>query len=76
MLFAVFTESLFPFFGDADQDQVILLDDDLRMIVDSTSAIMLEGAIVELKNDFIGQQLVVNNPNAKGSCGCGTSISI
>lgn len=69
-------EEEYPFFGDPGQDQVIELGEDLQMIVDATSAIMLTGAIVELKNDFIGQQLVVNNPNAKGSCGCGTSISI
>jgi Fe-S cluster assembly iron-binding protein IscA len=46
------------------------------MCVDFTSAKALEGAIVELKSDFLGKQLTVNNPNAKGSCGCGTSISI
>ena len=72
------TEEEYPFFGDPGVDQVIPLDEDDRyqMIIDETSALMLNGSLVDLKTDFVGKQLVVDNPNAKGSCGCGTSISV
>lgn len=69
------SEEEYPFHG-SDDDQVLDLGDDRKIIVDSTSAQMITGSIIDFKKAFIGGQLVVDNPNAKGGCGCGSSVNI
>jgi Fe-S cluster assembly iron-binding protein IscA len=36
---------------------------------------MLIGSTIDFKSDFTGAMLVVENPNAQSSCGCGTSVN-
>jgi iron-sulfur cluster assembly accessory protein len=35
----------------------------------------MRGAVVNYTDDLIGAHFEVQNPNAKSSCGCGTSFS-
>ena len=65
----------YAFQGD-EEDQKIILDNDHSIMIDYTTIDKLTGSIIDYKKDFIGSQLTVNNPNAKGGCGCGTSISL
>ena len=44
-------------------------------IRDSHSEMMLIGSTIDFKSDFTGAMLVVENPNAASSCGCGTSVN-
>jgi iron-sulfur cluster assembly accessory protein len=59
------------------------LDDDLvvekagaTLLVDPVSIAYLEGSEVDFIDSLMGQSFQVTNPNAKSSCGCGTSFSI
>jgi iron-sulfur cluster insertion protein len=57
-------------------DEIIALDDTRKFVVDSTSVMYLLGSVIDYKMDFISSQLIVENPNATSSCGCGTSIAV
>ena len=46
------------------------------LLVDSTSVVYMEGAVVDFVDDLMGQSFRVTNPQAKSSCGCGTSFSL
>ena len=59
----------------ADDDQAIVRDG-VTMLVDSVSLQYLAGSEVDFVEDLIGASFKVNNPQAKASCGCGTSFSL
>ena len=51
--------------------------DGVRVLVDSMSAQYLTGATIDYKTDKLsGSQFVISNPNAKTTCGCGSSFSV
>ena len=62
--------------GTPDRDEFIDLDGDKKLIIDCTSIVYLFGCTIDYKSDFISSNLFVENPNAKSSCGCGTSIAV
>jgi iron-sulfur cluster insertion protein len=47
----------------------------VKLLVDSHSLQYLMGAEIDYKNDIDGQRFVIRNPNAKTTCGCGSSFS-
>ena len=47
----------------------------VRLLVDPMSAQYLMGAEIDYKEDLQGAQFVIRNPNAKTTCGCGSSFS-
>jgi len=48
-----------------------------QLIVDAMSMQYLEGATLDYKSDRLqGSQFVISNPNAKSTCGCGSSFSV
>jgi iron-sulfur cluster insertion protein len=54
-------------------------DDDLRLegvIIDPTSLEYLKGSVLEYNDSLIEKSFKIINPNAKSSCGCGTSFSV
>lgn len=44
------------------------------VVVDDKSLTMLDGSTVDFVEDLQGGGIVINNPNAKGGCGCGKSF--
>ena len=48
----------------------------VTMLVDSFSQQYLGGAEVDYLEGLEGARFVVNNPNARSTCGCGSSFSI
>jgi iron-sulfur cluster assembly accessory protein len=46
------------------------------LLIDSTSLDLLAGSEVDFVDDLIGASFRVNNPQAKASCGCGTSFAL
>lgn len=62
--------------GSPGQDEFIDLAEDKKLIVDGTSLVYLFGSTIDYKSDFVSSSLVVDNPNARSSCGCGTSIAV
>ena len=57
-----------------ERDRVFLYDD-VRVFVDPKSFIYLHGMILDYEESLMHQGFVFQNPNAKKSCGCGTSFS-
>jgi iron-sulfur cluster insertion protein len=62
-------------------DTDVAADDNLvdhagvRVVVDSSSAELLEGATLDYKDGLQGAGFAIDNPNAQRSCGCGKSFS-
>ncbi|MDH5353692.1 MAG: iron-sulfur cluster insertion protein ErpA [Gammaproteobacteria bacterium] len=50
--------------------------DGATLIIDSMSYQYLAGSEVDFTEGLEGSMFVVNNPNAKSTCGCGASFSI
>lgn len=46
------------------------------MLMDSMSSQYLQGAVVDYKEDAMGSNFSIDNPNAVTSCGCGSSFSV
>ena len=47
----------------------------VKVIVDQMSLKHLDNATIEYKEDLMGGGFAIKNPNAKSTCGCGTSFS-
>lgn len=56
-------------------DMVANLSNDVKLMIDAMSMMYLEGATLDYKDDLNGQAFVISNPNAKTTCGCGSSFS-
>jgi iron-sulfur cluster insertion protein len=49
---------------------------DVVLLVDAQSFSYLKGAEIDYKKDIHGEQFIIrNNPNAKTTCGCGSSFA-
>ncbi len=62
-------------FDDKRDDDQINKTGDVEVLIDPNSAKYLEGARIDYVEDFQGAGFVIENPNAKGTCGCGDSVS-
>ena len=58
------------------EDDKVLEEHGLKLFVDKKSYIFLAGTILEYSGGLNGKGFVFNNPNAKTTCGCGTSFSV
>jgi iron-sulfur cluster assembly protein len=47
----------------------------VKVICDPRSILYLNGVTVDFKDEITGRGCVFNNPNATGTCGCGSSFS-
>ena len=45
-----------------------------QIFVDKKSLLFLSGTVLDYDTSLIGRGFVFNNPNAKTSCGCGSSF--
>lgn len=52
------------------------LSDKFNVLVDSMSMQYLQGAVIDYKEEAMGSQFVIKNPNAQTTCGCGSSFSV
>jgi iron-sulfur cluster insertion protein len=63
-------------------DPEIAFDDDViefesfSVLLDSMSYPYLYGSTLDFVEDLSGSKFVINNPNAKTTCGCGESFTI
>ena len=48
----------------------------IKLLVDAMSYQYLKGATIDYREDINGAQFVIKNPNAKTTCGCGSSFSV
>ena len=57
-------------------DDVLIRRDGAVVLIDQVSLGYLAGSEIDFVDDLIGASFRVNNPNAKASCGCGTSFAL
>jgi iron-sulfur cluster insertion protein len=57
-----------------DDDQTVDYSG-VRVVVDPSSAMLLEGATLDYKDGLQGAGFAIDNPNAQRTCGCGQSFS-
>jgi len=60
---------------DAAQGDKIYEEKGVRIIVDSKSTLFLNGTTLDFSDGLTGTGFSFVNPNAKSTCGCGTSFS-
>ncbi len=57
-----------------DFDAVVEPGEGVRLVVDPTSLMYLEGATIDYVDSLMGGGFRIENPNAVSSCGCGHSF--
>ncbi len=66
----------FSFDEERAEDDLALDRDGVTLLVDPLSLQYLAGAEVDYTESLTGAQFVIRNPNAKTTCGCGSSFSV
>jgi iron-sulfur cluster assembly accessory protein len=57
------------------RDELVVVEDDVHVHVCGSSVLHLLGATVDWQTDLMGSSFRFDNPNAKSTCGCGTSFN-
>jgi iron-sulfur cluster insertion protein len=65
----------FAFEDEVTEDDLRIERDGVMLLVDPLSLQYLGGAEIDYREDLRGAQFVIRNPNAKTTCGCGSSFS-
>ncbi|GAB1421937.1 iron-sulfur cluster insertion protein ErpA [Anaerolineales bacterium] len=55
-------------------DAIVDVADGVRLFIDPTSIIYLQGAVIDFVDSLMGGGFRIDNPNAASSCGCGQSF--
>jgi iron-sulfur cluster insertion protein len=64
-------------FDEAEQEgDTKVSKNDVTLLIDPMSFQYLMGAEIDYQEGLQGSQFVIKNPNAKTSCGCGSSFSV
>ena len=66
----------FTFDDEINEDDFEVPVDEFKVLVDSMSMQYLQGAEIDYKEEIMGSSFVIKNPNAKTSCGCGSSFGV
>jgi iron-sulfur cluster assembly protein len=48
----------------------------VKVVIEPKALIHLVGTTMDYKEDALSAEFVFQNPNAKGSCGCGESFNV
>jgi iron-sulfur cluster assembly protein len=56
-------------------DAVFETPDGAKVFVDPKSLRLLDGTVLDYDASLLSKGFLLNNPNAKGTCGCGVSFS-
>lgn len=65
----------FTFDEEINEDDTLIEKAGVTVLIDAMSVQYLTGAEIDYKEDISGSQFVIRNPNAKTTCGCGSSFS-
>jgi iron-sulfur cluster insertion protein len=66
----------FAFEEGSEEDDLKVEQSGVTVLVDPISLQYLEGAELDYSESLRGAQFVVRNPNAKTTCGCGSSFAV
>jgi iron-sulfur cluster assembly protein/iron-sulfur cluster insertion protein len=63
------------FDAEIDDDDLVDVFDNVKVVVDPQSAEMVRGSTLDYKEGLMGAGFAIDNPNVTRSCGCGNSFS-
>ena len=66
----------FEFDEGQNEDDFAIVTEGVTLLVDPLSLQYLAGAVVDYSESLSGAQFVIRNPNAKTTCGCGSSFTV
>lgn len=66
----------FTFDEEINEDDFEVPIDEFKVLVDSMSMTYLQGAEIDYKEELMGSQFTIKNPNATTTCGCGSSFGV
>ena len=66
----------FTFDDVTNEDDFEIPLDEFKVLVDSMSMTYLQGAEIDYKEELMGSQFTIKNPNAQTTCGCGSSFGV
>jgi iron-sulfur cluster assembly accessory protein len=66
----------FDLVADQAADDIAIDHAGVRVVIDPVSLPLIAGSKLDFVDDLIGAQFKIRNPQAKMSCGCGTSFSL
>lgn len=66
----------FIFDEKTNEDDIIITQSDISLVVDPISLQYLYGGEIDYLENLEGSKFIVSNPNARNTCGCGSSFSI
>ncbi len=58
------------------EDDIVVEVEGARLLLDPKSEAVLRGTELDFTSGLNGKGFVFNNPNATGTCGCGSSFSV
>ena len=50
--------------------------DGVKILIDPKATMFLLGAVMDYRTDKLSSRFVFDNPNEKGTCGCGESFTV
>ena len=65
----------FTFDDKINEDDFEIEASDIKVLIDSISSGYIQGAVLDYKEEPFSSQFVISNPNAKSTCGCGSSFN-
>ena len=66
----------FTFDENEEEGDTCVVTQGVRLVVDPMSFQYLAGAEIDYTEGLEGAQFVIRNPNARTTCGCGSSFSV
>ncbi|GAA4361925.1 iron-sulfur cluster insertion protein ErpA [Kangiella marina] len=66
----------FTFDENQKENDMTIEKDGVKILIDSLSFQYLMGSEVDYTEGLQGSRFIINNPQAKTTCGCGSSFSI
>ncbi len=57
-------------------DDLVISRENVVVLIDPVSVNFMAGSEIDFVDDLIGASFKVKNPQAKASCGCGTSFAL
>lgn len=66
----------FTFDETIKSDDFVVENQGVQLLVDAMSFQYLRNAEIDYREDINGAQFIIRNPNAKTTCGCGSSFDV
>jgi len=66
----------FTFDHQANEDDFHVSLGKFDIMVDAMSMQYLQGATIDYKDELMTKEFIIKNPNAKQTCGCGSSFTV